>query len=107
MTQAVGPEFLNMWKPVADPAFPWTGILLGAPILGIWYWCTDQFIVQRVLAAHGQTQARRGAIFAGYLKLLPVFIFVIPGVVAYALAQSGRLELGRPDEALPTLVGVL
>lgn len=107
LTRAAGPGFLSMWKPMTDPAFPWTGILLGAPILGIWYWCTDQFIVQRVLAAQGQGHARRGAIFAGYLKLLPVFIFVIPGVVAYALAQSGRLELGRPDEALPTLVGAL
>jgi SSS family solute:Na+ symporter len=107
LTQAVGPEFLNMWKPRTDTAFPWTGILLGAPILGIWYWCTDQFIVQRVLAANGQGHARRGAIFAGYLKVLPVFIFVLPGVAAYALAQQGRLALGRPDEALPALVGAL
>ncbi|HEX7090311.1 MAG TPA: sodium:solute symporter [Longimicrobiales bacterium] len=107
LTEAVGPEFLNMWKPRTDPAFPWTGILLGAPILGIWYWCTDQFIVQRVLAAHGQGHARRGAIFAGYLKVLPVFIFVVPGLIAYALAQQGRLALGRPDEALPALVGAL
>ncbi len=107
MEQNVGPAFLSLWKPMTDPDFPWTGILFGAPILGVWYWCTDQFIVQRVLAAHDQKHARKGTIFAGYLKLLPLFIFVIPGVIAYALSQQGRLELATPDQALPTLVGVL
>jgi solute:Na+ symporter, SSS family len=107
MVEVVGPEFMSMWRPMADPDFPWTGILFGAPILGIWYWCTDQFIVQRVLAAHDQDNARRGTIMASYLKLLPVFIFVIPGVIAYALAQQGRLTLAQPDQALPTLVGAL
>ncbi len=107
MTEQVGPGFLSLWKPMSDPDFPWTGILFGAPILGVWYWCTDQFIVQRVLAAHDQDHARRGTIFAGYLKILPLFIFVIPGVIAYALAQQGRLELATPDQALPTLIGVL
>ena len=107
MTRVAGPEFLDMWKPVSDPSFPWTGILFGAPILGVWYWCTDQFIVQRVLAAHDQRHARRGTIFAGFLKLLPLFIFVIPGVIAYALSQQGRLTLAAPDQALPTLVATL
>jgi SSS family solute:Na+ symporter len=107
MRQAVGPDFMDMWKPMSDPNFPWTGILFGAPILGVWYWCTDQFIVQRVLAAKDQNHARRGTIFAGYLKLLPLFIFVIPGVVAYALARQGRLQLATPDQALPTLVATL
>ena len=107
MVRTAGPGFLDMWKPVDDPNFPWTGILFGAPILGVWYWCTDQFIVQRVLSARDQTQARRGSIFAGYLKLLPVFLFVIPGIVAYALVRRGQLTLARPDEALPTLVGTL
>jgi SSS family solute:Na+ symporter len=107
MRQAVGPDFMDMWKPMSDPNFPWTGILFGAPILGVWYWCTDQFIVQRVLAAKDQNHARRGTIFAGYLKLLPLFIFVIPGVVAYALARQGRLQLATPDQALPTLVAAL
>jgi SSS family solute:Na+ symporter len=107
MTETVGPAFLDLWQPLTDPNFPWTGILFGAPILGVWYWCTDQFIVQRVLAAHDQDNARRGTIFAGYLKLLPLFIFVIPGVIAYALAQRGELRLDSPDQALPTLVGVL
>ncbi|MCR4340811.1 MAG: sodium:solute symporter [Gemmatimonadaceae bacterium] len=107
MTETVGPEFLDMWKPASHPDFPWTGILLGAPILGVWYWCTDQFIVQRVLAARNQDHARRGTVFAGYLKLLPLFIFVIPGVIAYALAQRGQLVLNTPDQALPTLVATL
>jgi SSS family solute:Na+ symporter len=107
LTQAAGPEFMSLWKPMSHPDFPWTGILFGAPILGVWYWCTDQFIVQRVLAAHDRGHARRGTIFAGYLKLLPLFIFVIPGVIAYALASQGRLQLAAPDQALPTLVGAL
>ena len=107
MTDTVGPGFLSLWKPMSDPEFPWTGILFGAPILGIWYWCTDQFIVQRVLAARDQDHARRGTVFAGYLKLLPLFIFVIPGVIAYALSQQGRLQLDTPDQALPTLIATL
>ena len=104
---AAGPEFMDMWKPASDPDFPWTGILFGAPILGIWYWCTDQFIVQRVLAARNLSEARRGTVFAGLLKLLPLFLFVIPGVIAYVLAEQGRLRLAAPDQALPTLVGTL
>ena len=107
MVATVGPDFLDMWRPATDPSFPWTGILFGAPILGIWYWCTDQFIVQRVLSARNLTEARRGTIFGGFLKLLPLFLFVIPGVVAYALAQQGRLQLAAPDQALPTLVAAL
>jgi len=107
MVRTAGPGFLDMWKPASDPNFPWTGILFGAPILGVWYWCTDQFIVQRVLSAKDQDDARRGTIFAGYLKLLPLFIFVIPGLVAYALSQRGLITLEHPDQALPTLVAAL
>jgi SSS family solute:Na+ symporter len=107
MVRTAGPGFLDMWKPASDPNFPWTGILFGAPILGVWYWCTDQFIVQRVLSAKDQDNARRGTIFAGYLKLLPLFIFVIPGLVAYSLAQRGLITLERPDQALPALVAAL
>ncbi len=107
MTATAAPGFMSLWKPLSDPDFPWTGILFGAPILGVWYWCTDQFIVQRVLAAHDQNHARRATIFAGYLKLLPLFIFVIPGVIAYALVEQGRMQLGAPDQALPTLVATL
>ena len=107
MYQEAGSGFFTLWSPMSDPDFPWTGILFGAPILGVWYWCTDQFIVQRVLSARNIDEARRGTIFAGFLKLLPLFIFVIPGMIAYALAQQGELELASPDQALPTLVGTL
>jgi SSS family solute:Na+ symporter len=102
-----GQGFFSLWKPMTDPNFPWTGILFGAPILGIWYWCTDQFIVQRVLSGKDINHSRRGTIFAGYLKLLPLFLFVIPGVIAYALTQTGALKLDSPDHALPTLIGTL
>jgi SSS family solute:Na+ symporter len=96
-----------MWRPASDPDFPWTGIVFGAPILGVWYWCTDQFIVQRVLSARDVNTARLGTVFAGYLKILPLFLFVVPGVIAYCLAQSGRLELSQNDAALPALVAAL
>ena len=107
LREAAPAGFFSVWKPMTDPAFPWTGILFGAPILGVWYWCTDQFIVQRVLAAHGEDDARRGTIMAGFLKQLPLFIFVIPGIVAYVLGQQGALTLERSDAALPTLVATV
>jgi SSS family solute:Na+ symporter len=95
-------DFFSMWKPVSDPQFPWTGIVFGAPILGVWYWCTDQYIVQRVLAARNLAEARRGTIGAGFLKILPVFIFVLPGVIAAAL--YGDIRGGAADQAYPALV---
>jgi SSS family solute:Na+ symporter len=107
LTRAAGPAFFDLWKPADDPSFPWTGIVLGAPILGVWYWCTDQFIVQRTLAARDLREARRGTLFAGFLKLLPLFLFVIPGVIAHVLAERGELELATPDQALPALVAAL
>ncbi|KAA3616469.1 MAG: sodium transporter [Calditrichaeota bacterium] len=107
LKETAGSSFFNMWKPVTDPNFPWTGIIFGAPILGIWYWCTDQFIVQRTLAARNVDEARRGAIFGGFLKILPVFIFVVPGIIAYVLIQRGHIELAEADHALPALVGFL
>ena len=107
LTETVGPGFMSMWKPASDPDFPWTGILFGAPILGIWYWCTDQFIVQRTLSAKSIDDARRGTIFAGFLKLLPVFLFVLPGLIAYALESQGQIMLDNTNEALPTLVSAL
>jgi SSS family solute:Na+ symporter len=102
LTAAVPPDFFSMWKPVNHPDFPWTGIVFGAPILGVWYWCTDQHIVQRVLAARNVTEARRGTIFAGYLKILPVFIFVLPGIIAAALFTDIRGEAA--NSAYPVLV---
>lgn len=107
LVETAGPGFLDMWKPMSDPKFPWTGILFGAPILGVWYWCTDQFIVQRVLSAHDIDNARRGTIFGGILKVLPVFIFVIPGIIAYTIAQMDATPLENPDAALPMLIGKL
>lgn len=95
-------DFFSMWKPAKHPDFPWTGIVFGAPILGIWYWCTDQHIVQRVLAARGIEEARSGTIFAGYLKILPVFIFVLPGIIAAALYSDVRGA--GADAAYPVLV---
>ena len=107
LVDAVEPGFMSVWKPISDPDFPWTGILFGAPILAVWYWCTDQVIVQRTLAARDIDHARRGTIFAGYLKVLPIFIFVIPGVIAFALSESGQLQLDNPDQALPALVAAV
>ena len=104
---SVQSSYYDMWLPSDHPSFPWTGILFGAPILAIWYWCTDQFIVQRTLAARDRANARRGTIFAGYLKLLPLFLFVVPGIIAHALAERGELQLDRADAALPTLIGTL
>ena len=107
---ALDPDLFNLWKPlipagmegtwapVKEPGriawyfngqYPWLGMLFCAPIIGLWYWCTDQYIVQRALGARDETQARRGSIFAGLLKLLPVFIFIIPGMIALALARTG------------------
>jgi SSS family solute:Na+ symporter len=98
-------RFFNLWRPHTDSAFPWTGILFGAPILGIWYWCTDQFIVQRVLSAKDISNARKGTIFGGFLKLTPLFIFILPGIIAFALAQQGMVNLqGDPDKALPAII---
>ena len=91
--------FFEMMKPASDPDFPWTGIFFGAPILGIWYWCTDQVIVQRVLSARTEAHARGGAIFAGFLKILPVFILVLPGMIARVLYPDIT-----GDQAYPALV---
>ena len=99
-------DFFNLWRPMADTEYPWTGMLFGAPILGVWYWCTDQYIVQRTLSAKDVNNARKGALFAGYLKLLPVFIFFIPGVIAYALLQEGAINFSmeNADQALPAMI---
>src|SRR6201987_2544048 len=93
--------YFHMIKPASDPAFPWTGIFFGAPILGIWYWCTDQVIVQRVLSARDEGHAKAGTIFAGFLKILPVFMLVLPGIIALALFPD---QVKKPDFAYPTLV---
>jgi SSS family solute:Na+ symporter len=109
---ALDPDMFNLWKPLIPPGvegtwapvkeaermawyfntnYPWPGMLLCAPIIGLWYWCTDQYIVQRTLTAPDEREARRGTIFAAVLKLLPVFIFIIPGMIALALARTGKI----------------
>src|SRR5881275_1002163 len=97
----VPPDYFHMIKPASDASFPWTGIFFGAPILGIWYWCTDQVIVQRVLSARDEGHAKAGTIFAGFLKILPVFMLVLPGIIAFALFPE---QVKKPDFAYPTLV---
>ena len=85
---------LSMMRPHGDSSgLPWYAVLLGYPVLGIWYWCADQTIVQRVLGAKDENHARVGPLFCGFIKILPVFIFVMPGLFAYALYQTGHLDL--------------
>jgi solute:Na+ symporter, SSS family len=91
-----------MMKPPDHPDFPWTGIFFGAPILAIWYWCTDQVIVQRALAAKDEGHAKAGTVLAGFLKILPVFMLVIPGVVARALYPAEMAT--DSNSAFPLLV---
>jgi SSS family solute:Na+ symporter len=116
LRRVLDPDLFNLWKPLAphgmqgtwEPVkesgriawyfndnYPWLGMLFCAPIIGLWYWCTDQYIVQRVLGAKDERTARRGSIFASFLKLSPVFLFIIPGLIALALAKTGKVpELG-------------
>jgi SSS family solute:Na+ symporter len=99
LREVCGSQYFNLWRPWDDPDFPWAGILFGAPIVGLWYWCTDQYIVQRTLASKNMKQARRGTIWGAYLKLSPVFLFIVPGMIAFALVKTGRLELNLPKDA--------
>jgi SSS family solute:Na+ symporter len=126
---ALDSDMFNLWKPlvpvgmegtwaaVKEPTriawyfnanYPWLGMLLCAPIIGLWYWTTDQYIVQRALGARDEREARRGSIFAAFLKLLPVFIFIIPGMVALALAKTGQAPglasmVGADGRAVPAV----
>ena len=105
---------IHLMRSNTDPQYPWLGALIGSAVIGFWYWCTDQYIVQRVLSGKNEKESRRGTIFGAYLKLLPVFLFLIPGMIAFALHQKyagdgGFLPLmadGTPnaDAAFPTLV---
>ncbi len=100
----VGPEYFNMWRPNSDPDYPWLPLFITSTVVGIWYWCTDQVIVQRVLTAKNIKEGRRGSIFGALLKLMPVFLFLIPGVIALALKMQGKLDWDNPDEAFPVLM---
>lgn len=107
MRAALEPGYLNMWRPPSDPDFPWPSLVMASTISGIWYWCTDQYIVQRALAARNLQQGRRGTIFGALLKLMPVFLFLLPGVIALALKNRGELAWDRPDQAFSTLMVAL
>jgi SSS family solute:Na+ symporter len=106
VVNTVDPAHLNMFPPLDSDA-PWLGLLLASPIVGIWYWCTDQCIVQRTLTAKNEKNARRGTIFAAYLKLFPFFIFLIPGIIAVALITQGKLSVDDPNKVFPTMVATL
>jgi solute:Na+ symporter, SSS family len=103
-----------LWRPLSDPQFPWLGVIIASPIIGLWYWCTDQYIVQRTLAAKDLTTARRGALFGGLLKVSPVLIFLVPGLIGWALHQQGMIQIPlradgsiSGDHVFPTLVATL
>ncbi len=121
LREVAGSDMFNLWKPLIPAGmegtwkpvmgetkiawyfngnYPWLGMLFCAPIIGLWYWCTDQYIVQRALGAPNEREARRGSIWAAFLKLLPVFIFIIPGMICFALAKSGKMA--ELQEALYT-----
>lgn len=103
-TNAAGSVVRQAWY--FNGNFPWLGMLFCAPIIGLWYWCTDQYIVQRALGAPNETEARRGSIFAAFLKLFPVYLFLIPGLICFALARSGKVPelspmIGPDGHAIP------
>ncbi len=102
--ETVGPEYMNMWRSMDDPSYPWHWLVLSSTIVGIWYWCTDQVIVQRVLTAKNMKEGRRGSIFGAFLKLMPIFLFLIPGIIALVLKMRGELQWDTPDQAFPALM---
>src|SRR5512133_3298152 len=99
-----GDTMTDLIRSPHDAEYPWTGAILGSAIIGFWYWCTDQYIVQRVLSGRNQTESRRGAILGAAFKLTPVFIFLIPGMIAYALNSKGIITLTSSDAAFSILV---
>ena len=142
LKRIAGSEMFNLWKPMVPEGmestwlpiktetsmawyfnsnYPWLSVLFCAPIIGLWYWCTDQYIVQRMLSASNLKDARRGTITAAFLKLLPVFIFIIPGMICFALAVSGKMPeiasamlddngnvvSGNAQQAFPLLVATV
>ena len=107
MKTTVTPEYLNMWRSASDPDFPWPSLFISSTIVGIWYWCTDQYIVQRTLTARNIKEGRRGTIFGALMKLLPVFLFLIPGVIALTLKMRGELYWESADKAFPVLMSNL
>ena len=113
-------EQFGLWHSLSHKAFPWLGVVVASATIGVWYWCTDQFIIQRTLAAKNMTNARRGAIWGGFLKLAPVFLFLVPGMLGFALHHNHVVINGAAfaiplkeggalngDTVFPTLVQTL
>ncbi len=100
VSAAVPDGHLSVIRPLNDPTLPWLGTLVGVPLLGFWYWVTNQYVAQRVLAAKNVSHARWGAILGGLLKILPMFIMVLPGAMAVSLLPG----ISHPDMVFPTLV---
>jgi SSS family solute:Na+ symporter len=98
-TVKVNADQFALWRPLSDPDFPWLGVLIASPIVGIWYWCTDQYIVQRTLTAKDLATARRGALFGGLLKVWPVLIFLIPGMIGWTLDKKFNRGAAIPEMA--------
>jgi len=142
LKEVCGTDMFNLWKPLIPAGvestwapvkvlnahgdvtkmawyfnnqFPWLGMAICAPVIGLWYWCTDQYIVQRALGAPNQKIARQGSIFAAFLKLFPVYLFIIPGLICYALVQKNMVpelaaEFNKPggsQGAFPLMVQYL
>ena len=117
--ERIQPEQMNMIHSIRNGEghlneYSWLAILLGYPVLGVWYWCSDQTIVQRVLGSRSEKDGQNGALFAGFLKILPLFLMVVPGVIAYVLMQGGAMKLGMKADgstdfntALPSLINLL
>jgi solute:Na+ symporter, SSS family len=93
---------VHLVRSINDPDWPWLAILPGSAIIGFWYWCTDQYIVQRVLAGKNQQESRRGTILAGFFKLTPVFIFLVPGMIAFALTKTPGVGFSTSGDAAYT-----
>jgi SSS family solute:Na+ symporter len=100
VTDVTPPEMLSLVRPLDDPGVPWLGLLTGVPLLGFYFWCTNQFMTQRVLSARDVNHGRWGALFAGFLKMLPLFIMVLPGIMARVLYP----DLPKADLVFPTLL---
>jgi solute:Na+ symporter, SSS family len=96
-------DFWELWKGTDDPDYPWTGMLIGQPIGSVWYWCMDQDLVQRVLSAKDTSHAKAGTVFAGFLKMLPPFLIVIPGVIA-SIFYDMKVPKRGTDAAYPVLL---
>ena len=100
VTEALPEGHLSMVRPIGDEDLPWTGLVAGIWLLGFWYWVTNQYIVQRVLGARSTPDAQRGALLGGLLKILPLFLMVLPGAMAAPLLP----DIPEPDQVFPVMI---